>query len=71
MSEVVLVGIGSQNTTHRRNIETEQASANGGEGANGVDVVERLKRSADARMVEDDGESAYLHLEETASNSRL
>jgi hypothetical protein len=45
MTEVVLVGIGSQDTAHGRDIETEESSAEGREGANGVDVVERLVRS--------------------------
>jgi hypothetical protein len=55
MAEVSLVGIGTQDTTHRRDIETEESSAEGGEGADGVDVVERLVTLAIARAVFEDG----------------
>jgi hypothetical protein len=42
VTKVILVGIGTQNSGHGRDIETEEATTNGREGANRVDVVEGL-----------------------------
>jgi hypothetical protein len=42
-AEVVLVSIGAQDTRHGGDVETEQTSADGGKGADGVDTVESLR----------------------------
>lgn len=42
LSEITAIGRSSQHTGHGRDVEAEERTANGGEAANGVDVVEGL-----------------------------
>lgn len=45
MAEVVLVAIGTQDTTHRRDVETKKPTTDGGKAANRIHAIKGLDLS--------------------------